>query len=72
MEKLIIENGGRLIEDSRKAIYELMEDGFDNQIWFKKLKDEPECTNVVHFRFVEACIEQKAVLRCEESMHLWP
>jgi len=31
MEKMIVENGGRLIQG--KAIYELQEDGFDSEIW---------------------------------------
>ena len=33
MEKVIIENGGRVIDDIAKAKFVVQEDGFDQQIW---------------------------------------
>lgn len=39
MEKVIIENGGRVIDDMTKAKFVLQEDGFNQQIWKGKGED---------------------------------
>lgn len=36
MEKVIIENGGRVIDDAAKAKFILQEDGFNQLIWQQK------------------------------------
>jgi hypothetical protein len=57
MEKVIIENGGRVIDDYKAAMYKVQEDGFDSSIW-----DNQEETNkerIVHFRFIEQSVKEK-------------
>ena len=50
IEKTIIENGGRVIDDTTKSQMLLQEDGFDQSRW----KNHHEGSNqiVIHFRWV--------------------
>ena len=73
MEKLVIENGGRVI-DGEKAMFTIQEDGFDQSIWKKKSDDNApvEDTRVVHFRYVQACVKEKKMLITDDALHLLP
>jgi hypothetical protein len=33
MEKVILERGGRIIDDTTKCMHLLQEDGFDSKVW---------------------------------------
>ena len=52
MEKVIIENGGRVIEDTETAMYILQEDGFDSAIWQKRNEEDSAAQHYIHFRYI--------------------
>jgi hypothetical protein len=33
MEKVVIENGGRMMDDENQSMYLIQEDGYDPNIW---------------------------------------
>lgn len=75
MERAVIERGGRVIDDITKSMFVIQEDGFDSQIWSKKTDEnasQDSKPNMIHFRFVEQCIQQQAMLNCEDALHLCP
>ena len=48
MERVIISNGGVVIDSQDAAAYIIQEDGFDPEIW-QKMSDEK---HYIHFRFI--------------------
>lgn len=69
LEKKIIENSGRVIDQAGQAMFLIMQDGFDEHIW----DAEPEDDQVkIHPRFIEQCCKHKAMLSTDSALHLQP
>ena len=69
IEKVIIENGGRYCKDPNKAMFIVQEDGYDDQIWKNQDLEGPK---YIHFRFIQECIKEGAMLRTDDCLHLFP
>ena len=78
MERMIIENGGRVIDDTNHSMFVIHEDGHNVNIW-NEGDEEPAETpagqtkpKAIHFRWVQECINVQAELSADEAMHLCP
>ena len=69
MEKTIIENGGRVIDDIAQAFFVVEEDGWDKEIW-KQDKSREQVK--VSFRFISESIKENGELAYEDMLHLCP
>jgi hypothetical protein len=60
MRKIIIENGGRVLDHSDKAHFIIQEDGFATGIWNNLNNNgaiDLKNRRVIHFRWVQECLE---------------
>lgn len=76
MARMIIENGGKVVDMSHKANYVVTEDGTVPDIWQKVGQGsyvlDRMNRKVIHFRWVLACIEKNKLVDDQETMHLLP
>jgi hypothetical protein len=68
MERVIISNGGVMIDSIEDAAFVIQEDGFDPNIW-NKMDEE---INYVHFRYIQECIAENQSLSHEDGIYLCP
>ena len=68
MEKVIIQNGGVVIDSVEEAAIIIQEDGYDPKIWQHDAKTQ----SFVHFRFIQECIAQNNFLSHEDGLYLCP
>lgn len=71
LEKKIIENSGRVIDQASQAMFLVMQDGFDENIWDPNQQAE-EGQVKIHPRFINECCKHKAMLNSESALHLQP
>ena len=67
MEQVIIERGGRVIDDTVKCMYLLQEDGHSSG-W----DQEEDGPNLIHFRYIQECIVTQGFLNVGDAQHLVP
>lgn len=58
--RMVIENGGRVLDDDSKSNYVIAEDGYRKDIWtvISNGKGDEKHRLIVHRRWVEACIKE--------------
>ena len=76
MKRLIVENGGVVVNMKDGAHYLVQEDGSNNNIWAKAfdgndIMDEKN-RKIIHFRWVIECINQNHLLNQTNAVHLCP
>jgi hypothetical protein len=76
MARLIIENGGKVVDITHKSNYVITDDGTIPDIWEKvgqgaSVLDKLN-RKVIHFRWILACIEKNKMIEDSETMHLLP
>jgi hypothetical protein len=67
--------GGRVIDDYSRALFAVMDDGFNPGIWKEAMEngDDPDKTpHYVHPRYIEACKKEKRVINYQDNIHLNP
>lgn len=73
-KRLLIENGGRVVEANAKANYAIFEDGHDPEIWkvFASGGVDSMNRNIVHPRWVEKCVKEGQLFDHLNAYHLSP
>ncbi len=75
MRKIIIENGGKIMDHSEKAHFIIQEDGFAAGIWSNLDSNgaiDDKNRRVIHFRWVTESLKENALLDEVNAMHLCP
>lgn len=55
LEKTIIENSGRVIDQLKQSMFLIIDDGFDQNIWDDSDQNELNQQVKVHSRFIYEC-----------------
>lgn len=71
MRRIIFENGGIVVESDAKSNFVIFADGFDNDVWKRGGVDQLN-RNIVHFRWIEACIQNQRIVNHTEAIHQQP
>jgi glutamate dehydrogenase/leucine dehydrogenase len=73
MRRMLIENGGKVVDKSDNARYIICEDGFNKKLWVNDNEKVDEKNRIIiHFRWVEECIKENKMLGYTEAYHLMP
>jgi hypothetical protein len=69
MRRLIFENGGIVVESDAKANFAVFGDGYDKEVWKRGGVDQLN-RNIVHFRWIDACIQNVKIVNHTEALHM--
>lgn len=72
IKRRIIEYGGKIVDENDKANYVVQEDGYMPHIWKVDGMTDSLNRNIVHYRWVDECINQQMILVHDEILQLIP
>ena len=74
IKRRIFEYGGKVVGEGYKSNYVVMEDGSYPEIWNTndQLMQDDKSRNIVHYRWIDDCIQNQAVFNHAEHLNLIP